>query len=225
MRAEDITKAQSLSKQLASLGYTPKRLPKKEKPARQPFYTKELNNLGFTRSKKKVPPTAFKSSFKFDYNALKGRGVEPLQDLRPIVEPLVKQYLASLEAPTLELTPEIVKEIIKLMHSLPEVDKLEVSKGLRNASSFLFGGTKYGMHEMMHGGASSTTAGINVYGEVVAGSGTSWTLATTPSTGTLRLFANGQRLTKTVDYSLAGTAITTLTSWVAGTVLADYLYV
>lgn len=69
------------------------------------------------------------------------------------------------------------------------------------------------------GGGGGGTA---VYGEVVTGSGTSWTLANAPTAGTLRLYANGQRLTLTVDYTLSGTAITTLTSWAAGTLLADY---
>jgi len=69
---------------------------------------------------------------------------------------------------------------------------------------------------------SSGAVGTAVYNEVVAGSGTSWTLAGVPATGTLRLYANGQRLTITVDYTLAGAVITTLTSWVSGTLLADY---
>lgn len=63
-----------------------------------------------------------------------------------------------------------------------------------------------------------------IYNEVVSGSGTSWTLAHTPTTGTLQLYANGQRLMETTDYTLSGTTITTLTSWATGTLLADYLY-
>ena len=66
--------------------------------------------------------------------------------------------------------------------------------------------------------------GTAVYNEVVSGSGTAWTLAHTPTTDTLMLYANGQRLTPTVDYSLSGTAITTVTSWATGTLLADYFY-
>lgn len=72
--------------------------------------------------------------------------------------------------------------------------------------------------------ASGGASGTAVYGEVVSGSGTSWTLAHTPTAGTLRVYANGQRLTVTVDYSLAGAVITTVLSWAAGTVLADYIY-
>lgn len=68
--------------------------------------------------------------------------------------------------------------------------------------------------------------GLNtfVYNEVVTGSGTSWTLANTPVAGTQAIYANGQRLTPTVDYSITGVAITTVDSWVAGTILADYQY-
>lgn len=94
---------------------------------------------------------------------------------------------------------------------------------LKNAESFIFNKKPYKIEELMRGaGGTGSSSGTAVYGEVVAGSGTAWTLASTPTAGTLRLFANGQRLTLTVDYSLSGAAITTLTSWATGTVLADY---
>lgn len=70
----------------------------------------------------------------------------------------------------------------------------------------------------INGGATA------VYGEVVAGSGTSWTLAHTPASSGIALYANGQRLTLTTDYTIAGAAITTILSWSAGTVTADYTY-
>jgi len=68
------------------------------------------------------------------------------------------------------------------------------------------------------------TSGTAVYNEVVSGSGTTWTLAHTPLSGTLALYANGQRLTPTTDYSLSGATITTVLSWDAGSILADYFY-
>lgn len=76
---------------------------------------------------------------------------------------------------------------------------------------------------LVSAGGSSSTA---VYNEVVAGSGTSWTLANTPDTGTLQLYANGQRLMPGAgnDYTLSGAVITTSLSWIAGTLLADYLF-
>lgn len=116
---------------------------------------------------------------------------------------------------------------------------------LRSISSIA--GRQYGKNTWARGGGDTLAAGINttltrnpdgttsvnatggsgtqVDNEVVSGSGTAWTLAHTPTTNTLRLYANGQRLTPTVDYSLVGAAITTILSWSAGTVIADYSYV
>lgn len=67
-------------------------------------------------------------------------------------------------------------------------------------------------------------AGTQVLNEVVSGSGTAWTLAHTPTTVGVALYANGQRLTPTVDYTRTTTSITTVLSWSTGTLLADYLY-
>lgn len=62
--------------------------------------------------------------------------------------------------------------------------------------------------------------------EVVLGSGTSWTLAGTPLSGTVKLFAQGVRLYPGSDpnfgYSITGTAITTEQSYSAGDLIADY---
>lgn len=61
--------------------------------------------------------------------------------------------------------------------------------------------------------------------EVVAGSGTTFTLATVPVLNSQHIYANGQRLTPGgVDYTITGAVMTMLTSWVAGTVLADYRF-
>jgi hypothetical protein len=73
---------------------------------------------------------------------------------------------------------------------------------------------------------SATIAGLGtqVLNEVVGGSGTAWTLAHTPNATGVALYANGQRLMLTVDYSIVGAAITTVLSWSAGTLIADYQY-
>jgi len=144
--------------------------------------------------------------------------------LQAIIEPLVRHHVGQIAPPQMEITPEMVKQIVQIMHSLPEADKLEVSKGIRNANSFIYNGTKYGTHEMMHGGSAGNTGTTSVYNEVVAGSDTSWTLTHTPSTGTLQLYANGQRLIETVDFTISGSSITTISSWTSGTLLADYQY-
>jgi hypothetical protein len=70
------------------------------------------------------------------------------------------------------------------------------------------------------GGASSF-----VNDEVVTRvSGTSWTLASTPLVGTEHIFAGGARLTPGAgnDYTISGTAITTVASYPTGALLADY---
>ena len=68
------------------------------------------------------------------------------------------------------------------------------------------------------GGGSSTF----VDNEVVSGSGTAYTLASTPLTGVEHIYALGQRLYPTTDYSISGKNITTVSSWSAGNLIADY---
>lgn len=63
-----------------------------------------------------------------------------------------------------------------------------------------------------------------VYNEVVAGATNTFTLANVPVLGTQRIYGNGQRLTPTVDYTIADDVITTISSWSAGQILADYNY-
>lgn len=60
--------------------------------------------------------------------------------------------------------------------------------------------------------------------EIVSGSGTSWALAHTPAAGSVALFAAGIRLTPGIgnDYTIVGTAITTVVSYPAKSLLADY---
>jgi hypothetical protein len=58
--------------------------------------------------------------------------------------------------------------------------------------------------------------------EVVSGSGTTFTLASTPTTDSVHLYGQGQRLKLTTDYSISGDTITTVDSWSAGQLIADY---
>lgn len=60
--------------------------------------------------------------------------------------------------------------------------------------------------------------------EVASGSGTSFGIANTPILGSVRVFALGQRLTLTTDYTISGTTITTVSSWGAGEIVVDYRY-
>ena len=72
--------------------------------------------------------------------------------------------------------------------------------------------------------SSTGTGNTFVYNEVVSGSGTSWTLAHSPKTGLYSIYANGQKLMPTTDYTISGTTITTVLSWSAGQIAADYQY-
>lgn len=71
---------------------------------------------------------------------------------------------------------------------------------------------------------SAASNGTQILNEVVSGSGTSWTLANTPTSAGIALYASGQRLAPTTDYTLSGKTITTVLSWSTGLLLADYTY-
>lgn len=59
--------------------------------------------------------------------------------------------------------------------------------------------------------------------ELVAGSGTTFTLAFTPKLGSVKLFATGTRITVAAgDFTISGKIITTTLSWLAGDIVADY---
>jgi hypothetical protein len=64
----------------------------------------------------------------------------------------------------------------------------------------------------------------DVVGEVVSGSGTSFTLAQTPVVNSVALYASGIRLTPGIgnDYTITGISITTVASSTAGQLTADY---
>lgn len=145
-------------------------------------------------------------------------------EIEAIKNEILTQVITQNKPYTLEIDVEMVKKIVQIMHSLPETDKLEVSKGIRNAQSFLFGGTKYKTEELMRGGGDSHSSETQVYNEVVAGSGTTFTLAYTPIAGTVRVYARGQRLTLTTNYTISGAIITTVDTWAAGDITSDYAH-
>ena len=127
---------------------------------------------------------------------------------------------------------KIVKAILKLLPEvMPAKDSTEdivkrVAKDVREF--FIEEDRKYKrkMGPMMGGGTlnvSTGGSGFNAMNEVVSGSGTSFTLAHTPK-GSIALYGAGQRLFLTTDYTLVGAVITTVSSWNAGDLLADYSY-
>lgn len=102
-------------------------------------------------------------------------------------------------------------------------DKSLVVSDLKDGQAFLFNNTKYQTHEMMHGAGATATTVTFTNNEVVAGSGTAWTLTATPTAGSVTLFGNGQYLTPGgVDYTISVANITTVNSFVAGTIVANY---
>ncbi len=68
------------------------------------------------------------------------------------------------------------------MKSLPDSARLEVSD-IRNYQSFVFNKTKYGVHEMMHGGSSGASTSINFETPVglINDSNTSFSVTNTPA--------------------------------------------
>lgn len=70
--------------------------------------------------------------------------------------------------------------------------------------------------------AGGTTT--SVYNEVVSGNTNTFTLAHTPVVGTERVYALGQRLVPTTDYTISGAVITTVNTWSTGQLTCDYTY-
>ena len=68
--------------------------------------------------------------------------------------------------------------------------------------------------------------GVEVWSELLSGldgSSSSFSLANTPMSGTVRLYYNGLRLTPEIDYSIIGSSIsTTFVPGASDTLLADY---
>lgn len=164
MLSQDLKKAAQLSKQLKGLGYQPKAVPKVAKPKDLSF----LSKYGGPKPAKRVIKSV-KTPFKFEYDAAKVKdGKTPVKgqdyftenDKQDIVR-AVLENIEKTETPTLEVTQEFVKDIIKVMRTLEEKDRIEV-QDIRNAQSFIYNKTKYGVHEMMHGGSSSSGTSTNV---------------------------------------------------------------
>lgn len=124
-----------------------------------------------------------------------------------------------------------MEDIVAHLRGLKGNDRLDISN-LRNGEQLsslsqrvINGG--YNMNDLRwHGSGGSSTNPNQVSNEVVAGSVTTFTLTHAPVLGSEKIFAIGQRLTPGVgnDYTIAGAVITTANSWLAGQILADYLY-
>lgn len=152
------------------------------------------------------------------YDFTPKKGVEYLSPSE--IQSIKEEIMAGVKADLPDEDALLKKLIDSLKGKLSVNDLADIETFVMRARDGL--ATKYRVEELMHGGGGTSSSSTSTYNEVVAGSGITWTLANTPASGTLRLFANGQRLTATVDYTLVGPTVTTNNSWGAGTVLADY---
>lgn len=103
------------------------------------------------------------------------------------------------------------------------ISNISIQTGLGDVIFGTLAGTGTRMVTADTNGNIGTSAFVD--NEVVARvSGTSWTLANMPVTGSVHLYANGQRLTPGAgnDYTILGVTITTSSSYSAGQLLADY---
>lgn len=75
--------------------------------------------------------------------------------------------------------------------------------------------------DVVGGGGGGNNFSIN---EIATGSGTSFSTANSPISGTVAVYGLGQRLYPTTDFSISGSSITTINSWNAGEILVDYQY-
>jgi hypothetical protein len=109
-------------------------------------------------------------------------------------------------------------------------DTLTISRAQEgtSAANHNTGGKTYslvlGITAKMIADIQSALPGTFVENEVVSGSGTSWTLANTPVSGSVKIWAGGIRLTPGAgnDYTISGTAITTAQSYSTGSLISDY---
>ncbi len=127
------------------------------------------------------------------------------------------------QLPTLQkIVDETIRQIPKQEEKIFGIDDIE---GLKKTFEEME--ERIGKSRRFGGGGFSKIAleGHLISNEVVAGSGTIFTLAHIPNPSTsLKLYGSGQRLTlgATNDYTISGLTITTINSYSAGQILADY---
>lgn len=154
---------------------------------------------------------------------IQGEKGEPGKDGKDAKAPstvdVLKKIREKLKFSDLKDADDVVASIRRIISSrdydLKELKDVDVD-GVQAGDVLTFDGEKWVP------GTAGGAAGTWVNNEVVAGSDTGWTLAHVPIAGSVLLYANGQRLTLSVDYTISGAAITTVLSWVAGTIIADY---
>ena len=170
------------------------------------------------------------------------RGPIGKQGEMPDVEYIIRTVLASIPKPkdgkdAVLNIDEIVKKVLAKMpeqklgmlppmpppHLMVKSSGTRVAEGIREIN--FTGATVTRVSGDQVQVAISATGSTFVYEEVCGGSGTSFTVANTPATGLFALFnTGGQRLRANADYTRSGANITTVDTFAAGELVADYQY-
>jgi len=128
---------------------------------------------------------------------------------------------------------EIVRVTVRSTDTLTVTRAQESTTATQKESSGKIYKMQLGITAKMITDIAAQTGGTPVYNEIVSGSATTFTLAHTPVSGTVRLYAGGNAEPQTGrllpgagnDFTISGAVITMLNgSFDAGTILADYDY-
>lgn len=112
-----------------------------------------------------------------------------------------------------DATPDTLTRVT-IYSSSNSGNKVDFSAGIKKVYNVLTAADMFGTNSII---SNETPSGD------LDGSDTTYTLANSPATGTLKLYLNGQRLTYTTDYTLATNVITFVVAPVSGDILrADY---
>lgn len=163
-----------------------------------------------------------------------GRDGVPGQDGSPDTAIQIADKLNTLNG---KVDSKVIKDFPTLENFVKEIKKgklleLRDIKGARldmNDQRWHGGGLSSVSHDATLTGQGTPSSPLSVVSssnfvdnEIVSGSGTSFTLSATPILGSEHIFAARQRLYPTTDYTIAGAVITTVLSWAAGDLLADF---
>lgn len=183
MTPADHKRAKELSAQLAAISPAKAVL---SKPKKIPTLSDRIASLGKPDQKTVSNPIYMGEAGKDGITPVKGKDYLTPTEMESIKKEIADSVkLPESTEPT--VSEDFVKKVIKVMHTLPEGDKLEVSKGIRNANSFIFNKTKYDTSEMMHGGGSSSGSGTVTSVSVASTNGFAGTVATATTTPVITL--------------------------------------
>ena len=145
--------------------------------------------------------------------------VEKIIEKKEVLQPIITKEIIN-EIKEITETPE---QIAQKLNTLNDVLDIKVIKGLERILDTKAGVT-FGKKVKVGGSGSY---GVPVFGEELTGSGTAFTLANTPNSGTVQLYKGGSRLLigASEDFTISGRNITlAISKNVNEKLLADYLY-